>query len=220
MAFRLEEVVLLAIAAGESLFHIRFLFLFAVVFTPMFAAVLARWVPRYEPKLDRPVLNVVLMVLFAWGVFASFPSQARLNQALSRIYPREALEFLRKDPAARQIYSDDSWGSYLLYSLGPNRKVFIDGRFDIYDYAGVFSDFIRIDTAGPQTASLIHKYGIDTFLIFRGSKLAAYLASLADWTQVYADDMSVVFERRGEQVSPGQDEPAGSGRECRLRKAR
>ena len=189
--------MLLVLAVVESLLHMRFLFLFAIIFTPLFATLLARWAPHYDRARDRPVLNAVLVCVFAWGMFAAFPSKAQLDEALGRAYPQSAVRFLSQQPAARRIYSNEGWGSYLLWSFGPHRKVFVDGRFDLYDYSGVMSDYGQIDDPGPRTGLLIQKYGIDTFLIFPGSRLAEYLASQARWKQVYGDALSVVFMRAG-----------------------
>jgi hypothetical protein len=110
--------------------------------------------------------------------------------------------YLRQHPAARRIYSNEGWGSYVLWSLGPERKVFVDGRFDLYDYSGVMLDYFQIDTPGSRTGLLIQKYGIDTFLIYPESRLAEYLASQAGWKRVYADEISTIFLRKHSDCSP------------------
>ena len=65
----------------------------------------------------------------------------------------------------------DQWGGYLIRELGPGRQVFIDGRFDLYDYAGVLTDYGRIATAMPNTPRLLEKYSVRTCLVKRGDVL-------------------------------------------------
>jgi hypothetical protein len=198
--FRPEEVVLLVVAAFESLLHIRFLFLFVIVFTPLFASLLARWAPRYDAALDRPVLNAVLIGVFTCCMVIAFPSKVQLDEALSRVYPRNAVLYLRQHPTARRIYTGDGWGCYVLWALGPQQKVFVDGRLDVYYYAGVFEDYVEIDTLGRRTGFLMQKYGIDAFLVGRRTELRRYLASKPDWERVYEDKISTIFVRKQAQV--------------------
>jgi hypothetical protein len=130
----------------------------------------------------------------------AFPSKVQLDEALSRVYPRNAVLYLRQHPTARRIYTGDGWGCYVLWALGPQQKVFVDGRLDVYYYAGVFEDYVEIDTLGRRTGFLMQKYGIDAFLVGRRTELRRYLASKPDWERVYEDKISTIFVRKQAQV--------------------
>ena len=51
------------------------------------------------------------------------------------------------------LLNEYGWGGYLIWSLGPQQKVFIDGRADIYEYAGVLPDYISMTRMESSTMS-------------------------------------------------------------------
>ena len=193
---RLQDVLLVVVAAFQAFAHTRFLLFFALVFAPMLATLLARLLPPYQPEKDQPILNAALICLLAGGVVAWFPSQTMLQDLLARIYPREAAEYLRRNPVKGRMYNDDEWGNYLIWSLGPEHQVFFDGRYDLYVYAGVFVDFARIKKLDTGTPLLLQKYPIDSFLIDRRSPLKNFLESKPEWERVYQDRISMIFVRK------------------------
>ncbi len=96
------------------------------------------------------------------------------------------------------------WGGYLIWSLGPNHKVFIDGRADIYDYGGVLSDYMSMTLLKPKTLSLLRKYGVEACLLQRDAPLVTLLAALPEWEEVYSDELSVIYvhKRRPSRAVP------------------
>ena len=192
LVYRLEEVLLCLFAVCESLLHIRFLFLFAIVFAPLLAVLLGRWVPVYHLERDKPVLNAVLMGLIVAGLAAAYPSNPALRKVAEREYPKGAVDFLRSHPEIGRTFNED-WGGYLIWS---GRKVFFDGRRDFYEYAGVFSDYISIVNRDPATQFLLRKYGVKSCLLKRGAPLDTFLRTLPDWEQVYSDELSSFYVLR------------------------
>jgi hypothetical protein len=81
--YRLDELGLLLVAVYGTFVHQRLLLFWIPVFTPLLAAVLARWAPRYDQAKDKYLLNAVLIVaaIAAWVKF--FPSQPDLERAVS-----------------------------------------------------------------------------------------------------------------------------------------
>jgi hypothetical protein len=200
---RLEGVTLLAFAAVESCVHARVLFFFIPVFAPMLAKVLAPCLPPYEPGKDHYVANAALIAGMILGIAVFSPGRARLNEVLSQEYPVGAANYVLQGDNLARMYNDDAWGSYLVWRLGPRHKVFIDGRLDIYDYAGVFEDFRVINDVLPGTDLLLRKYRIGSFLLHRKSPLDGYLASKPDWERVYEDKISTIFVRKQNDARQG-----------------
>jgi hypothetical protein len=124
---------------------------------------------------------------------AFFPSREEIEQAVARHYPRGAVEYLRRHPVEAPMLNVLHWGGYLTWELAPDHKVFIDSRIDIYEYAGVFSDYLEIVEARPQAEFLLTKYGVGACLLHRWYPLATFLAAQPNWRQVYADEMSVLY---------------------------
>jgi hypothetical protein len=197
--FRVEEVLFLLVAVGEATLHMRFVVFFVILFTPFLAALLAPWMPAYEATKDRPILNAALIAAVFAGITLTFPSPERLQRALAREYPQGAVEYLRRHPVPRGMFNEETWGGYLVWALGPDHKVFVDGRAELYDSPGVISDFFEIVRPSHQTPSLLRKYGIEAFLLHRGKPLEKYLASQPAWETAYQDDVSVLFVRKPPQ---------------------
>jgi len=156
---------------------------------------LARWMPPYEPQKDHPVANAVLVGLSLSLLAAFIPSRARLNDALAEAYPVGAVEYLRWHPIPTGMFNDDLWGGFLIRSLGPEHRVFIDGRADIYEYGGVLADFGRIANLQGDPLRLLQKYGIKACLLHRDAPLVTMLAHSPDWQRVYEDKISTIFVR-------------------------
>lgn len=197
MRYRLEEMALLLFAAYSASVHRRFFFLFLLVFAPMLATLMTRWVPRYKREKDRPVLNFALIALLLFGVVKFFPSAQAVEQVVDQSYPQNAVAFLRDHPVPGPMLNEYGWGGYLIWSVHPVHKVFIDGRADIYEYGGVLSDYLSIVRLEPDTLRLLRKYRIQSCLVRRDDPLSTLLTALPDWQRVYADDISVIFVHAG-----------------------
>jgi hypothetical protein len=195
-ACRLEEIALLLFATYAACVHRRFFLFFALVFAPAFATLLSRWVPNYEPQKDRYALNALLILALAAFEARSFPSRQELDRQVADTYPAEAVEYLRGHPVPARLFNDYRWGGFLIWALGGERRVFIDGRADAYAYSGVYSDYFRIMTLDPETLSLLRKYETEACLVEPFAPLAVLLRARPEWEQVYGDGFAVIFVRK------------------------
>jgi hypothetical protein len=193
---RLEELGLFLFAVFMTAEHARALPFFAFVFAPLLATLLARWVPAYEPDKDKYALNAVLMVL-AVGAFAwYFPSRQHLEDAAAKICPRGAVEYLRQHPQPGPMLNELTFGGYLPYMLGPQQRVFVDGRLAFYQYHGVFPDYLHITRLERDAPRLLQKYNIQACLTTRTIPLVTYLEASPEWKKAYEDELSILFLRR------------------------
>lgn len=198
VVYRLEIIAPLLLVTYESFVHFRFLLVFVPMFAPIMATYLARWLPAYDAAKERYAMNAVFIVALLLGGLALLPSNMRLQETLRRTYPVGAVEYLRAHPVPSGMFNDDHWGGFLIWSLGPQHKVFIDGRLDIYEYAGVLADYVSIARADQSAFVLLQKYGIRACLLSREVPLVAKLAGSPDWAKAYEDDHSVIFLRKGD----------------------
>ena len=77
------------------------------------------------------LVSVAGLLMVAAVIWAPNPPKAFRAEFDPDRYPAGALATLRGDPSAR-IFTDDEWGDYLIWSLYPSQKVFVDGRDDFY----------------------------------------------------------------------------------------
>ena len=82
--------------------------------------------------------------------------------------PLEAAEYLRDHDPPGFMFNSYNWGGYLIWSLYPDRLVFIDGRTDLYALTGtVLEDYSQVHWIRPgwpwqaeTIAVLLHKRNI------------------------------------------------------------
>jgi hypothetical protein len=193
--WRLEELTLYFLGIVMACLHVRFLLVFVPFFAPLFAVVMARWIPAYERQKDRYLLNAMLMTGMLAGVIHFFPTRAEIEGDIARTYPSRAIAFMRAHPVRSPIFNTYGFGGYIEWSSGGREKVFIDGRGELFEPGGVFADYRYITTLRPGALAVLNLYHVQTCLFDRDKPLAVLLASLPEWKKVYEDDISVVFVR-------------------------
>lgn len=198
---RLQDFLLLLLAIAETFMHARFILLFVPLFAPVLAELLRRWIPPYDSTKDQYVLNAVLMAVIVAAIVKFFPSNQYLEKNLEYKMPVRAVAYVGEHPALGQMFNDAYWGGYMIAKLGATHKVFIDGRFDIYEYSGVLADYLSIIRLAPNTRFLLRKYHVQSCLIPRESPLAVMLHASRRWQEVYQDEVSAIFVRLVPQPS-------------------
>ena len=192
-AVRLEDFTLFIFAVVMTALHARALPLFAIVFTPLLADLLKGRVGDAPPARDRPVLNGLLMAMAVCALIKLFPTRGELKECVAARAPVVAVEFLRRHPPPQPMLNELVFGGYLLYAPGLQQPVFIDGRLDIYQGAGVLADYLRLPSGAAFT---LRKYSIQSCLLPPSAPLVAVLSASGDWRKVYGDGMSVVYVRK------------------------
>jgi hypothetical protein len=203
--WRLEELGLFLSATVMSFLHMRFLSLFVAFFVPVLVVILARWIPKYERQKEVYALNAAVIVAMLSAMIWYFPSPGAYESAVKRAFPVGAVDYLNAHAVPGPLYNSYYFGGYLIFARGPEHKVFIDGRGEVYESAGVMADYIRLTDFDPGSLEVLQKYNIQSCLLPPGDALATVLAALPDWQKVYSDDTSVLFVRRRSEAQPGQE---------------
>ena len=142
------------------------------------------------------ILGVVLIISGISGI----PSQAL---GISQL-PEGAAEFILKNKLSEPIFNTISQGSYLIWKLWPEYKVFIDGRSEVFPL-DVWKEFNTVDEFGVGWKDVFDKYKFNTIVLTGtvpkpGDKLVGAELILAytltqkyDYSLVYWDDASLVI---------------------------
>lgn len=202
LRYRLEELALCLVVLYATFVHFRFAILFAIVFAPLAASIFVRWAPTYDPRKDKYGLNAVLTFVAVLAFVMWLPSESKLQNSVSNEYPVQAVRYIQENSVPGRIFNSYNFGGYLAWALAPEHKVFVDGRGDIYEHAGVFSDYATVTQLKPQALAVLQSYRIDTCLTERDEALTTFLASSPDWKEVYKDGISSMFVRRAARLSP------------------
>jgi hypothetical protein len=92
------------------------------------------------------------------------------------------------------MLNDYTDGGYLIWAA-PEHPVFMDGRADLYEFAGVLSEYGRWATLQSDSNTLLDKYKVDFCLLDRSAPIAHIMPLLQGWRSVYSDEKSVIFVR-------------------------
>jgi hypothetical protein len=209
--WRLEILGLFIFATIMACLHIRFLLIFVPVMAPILAVILARWTPRYDASKDQYLVNAVVMGAILAATVWFFPSQKNLWQQVGKTYPVAAVEYLNDQAVPEPMYDTYGFGGYLILSRGPEHKVFMDGRSELYERGGVLADYLEVSFVKPGAIAVLQKYGFRSCLLHHDEPFATVLAALPEWQKVYEDGTSILFVRRSDsQVSEMRDSGAAN----------
>jgi hypothetical protein len=200
--WRLEELGLFLFGTMMALLHARFLSLFVAFFAPVFVVILARWLPKYDRAKEVYALNAAIILCIVGAMVWYFPTGNDYSRIVGEKFPVAAVQYLNTHSVPGPMYNSNEFGGYLLWARGPEHKVFIDGRSEIYEPAGILSDQVALLNLGPGSLALLEKYKIQSCLLWRNETLATVLAALPEWQRVYADDTSALFVRRQSAAAP------------------
>jgi hypothetical protein len=188
----LDELAFLLLGFYAAMTYSRFLFLAAIVLTPMLARELD-FLPPYHPEVDKTWLNAILIAALLGFCIWRFPSRGQLMRDTIQNYPVKALDYLQQFQPEGRVFNDCLWGGYLIWNVR-NIPVFIDSRIDIYEYNGVFADYL--DAMGVKnTLEILDKYNIRYVLYRQESGVAYLLMHNSGWKTRYQDGTAVLLER-------------------------
>ena len=203
----LAEIWLFLFGIMMACLHLRFLLIFVPFCAPLFATIVARWMPPYDRSKDKWFLNAALMAAVALAMVHYFPSRAELEQNVAHTFPSKAVAYLEQHPAPGPMFNTYGFGGYLVWARGPQHKVFIDGRGDVYERGGVLSDYLYIASINPGALELLDGYGVQSCLLNHNEALTTLLSASPKWRRVYTDDLSALFVRTGLSGAPSTGGP-------------
>ena len=195
LTHKLEDMAMLLFGVYAMCAHMRFAMIFVIFLAPILAGIMARWVPAYDPAKDRYLLNLALIVLVIFALVNLRPSKHEIENMVAKDYPVKAVEYLRQHPQPTGMFNEYGWGGYLISQLGPEHKVFIDGRADLYEYSGVFPDYMTISSGQPEALRVLARHNIQSCLVNRTGSVALLLVASPGWQQAYTDELATIFIR-------------------------
>jgi hypothetical protein len=191
----LHEMLLLILGTWLALTHERMEFVFGILAAPILSRLLMPVWDSYDFEKDRPWPNVVLITISILIMYVAFPNRQQLVTQVNNGNPVKAVEFIRSRHLTGHMLNSYRFGGYLIWAL-PEQPVFIDGRADLFEWAGVLGDFSKWATLQNDPDTLLEKYKIDFCLLERESPMVHVMAVLNGWKVIYSDDLSVIFARQ------------------------
>ena len=192
---RLEEIAIVLLGSYLAVRHSRMVFVFGILAAPVVCRLLAASWRGYRASHDHPKFNALLMASALVLIWWKFPSASTLQSQIDKGYPTAAIAYLQDNGVSGNLLNEYVWGGYFIWAA-PERKVFVDGRTDIFDWTGVLADYMRWYTLQESPHRLLDKYQIDYCVLAANSQIGRAIELLPNWRKAYADDVAVVFTRR------------------------
>jgi hypothetical protein len=205
-ALNLIEVTLVLLLSYMALYSARHVSLFAIVVAPILLRSLESILRGFPDRLFRiyqlrvanllaiersarshfwPVAGVLLIV----GLATAETIQYGFSE---KKFPVAAVDFLKKEPAAGNMFNNDEFGDYLIFTAWPAYRVFMDGRSDMYGEK-YGSDYLRVANTQRGWKDVFEKYNITWVLFDTESPLTAALQEQKDWQPIYSDKTATIF---------------------------
>ncbi len=185
-------------------FFFRFRSLFVFLLAPSLAWQLSRgkWLGRLRWWL--PALATLALLARVAAIERNSYTYRFGAGIHTGILPVEAAEFVMKSGLKGRMFNSYGFGGYFIWRLGPETRVFIDGREDVYVKPGIAADYSNAFQSAQSWQELVSRYGFDYAVITYPeqppSSPQASLDALAfprsGWALVYFDDLAVIYVRR------------------------
>lgn len=142
-------------------------------------------------KAGLALVLALLMFLFARNT--DFNTQG-LDDAMSSVFPVNAVNFLRRNPQPGPLYNTFDWGGFLTWYM-PDQPVAIDGRTDLY---GDEMDTRFFKTQNGDASYVDDPYLNEAQVVLLSKKvpLASVLLTDSRFSLIFQDKLAVVFVRR------------------------
>lgn len=190
----LHELLLLAMGAWLAFSHQRMAIVFGILAAPVVSRLLSSFWSGYEREQDRPVLNAIVMSLAAVAVFLAFPSRAALAKQVDTGSPVAAVEYIKTHHLSGNMLNAYDYGGYLIWAL-PDHPDFIDGRADLFEWAGVLREFGAWALLQSNPNTLLDKYQVSFCVLERVDPVVREFPQMRNWEEVYSDNASVIYVR-------------------------
>ena len=189
-----HELLVLTLGTWFAISHLRMAFVFGILAAPILSRLISTSWDGYNPEQDHPWPNAALIVLSLLICFLAFPNRQYLLSQVNEGNPVKAVEFIKTHHVSGHMLNSYVYGGYLIWGL-PEQPVFLDGRADLYEWAGVLGEFAKWANLQSDPNTLLDRYSVDFCLLERGSPMARVLPLLHNWKVVYSDNASVIFVR-------------------------
>lgn len=209
ISWRFEEFALFLFGIVTAAIHRRFALVFVPFCVPLLATIFARWLPAYDRRKEHYMLNALIIAGLITGMMWFRPTQAAIEEKVAARFPVAAVSYLREHPIPGRMFNAYGFGGYLVWARGPEQKVFLDGRSELFEVGGVLSDYMHITLLEPGALQVMDSYHIESCLMEHDAPLATVLAVLPEWKKVYSDGTSVLFVRRDSSSDPALSATGG-----------
>lgn len=149
-----------------------------------------------KSSVEIPALNALIFIFLIIFLITRVPRSNALNKTVHvKDFPVKAAQFLKSHPQPGHLFNEYDWGGYLIFTLYPQKKVFIDGRMDIHMKTTI-PDYLKIMHYEKGWKKVIKKHNMCLFLLRRDNILSRILLKNKNFRVLYKDKTSIVLLKK------------------------
>jgi tetratricopeptide (TPR) repeat protein len=141
-------------------------------------------------------------VLFRGVMIGGEPRRPALGVE-DQVFPVRAADLISASSESGPVFNTMEYGGYLIWRFYPDRRVFIDGRLDVYGEE-LFDTYLQVLWTGPRWRAIVDSLAVDWLVVAQPPDLSArttrYIGRQAGidtaWALVQWDDVSLTYVRR------------------------
>jgi hypothetical protein len=203
------EIMLVLLFTHMSLYSARYIPLYAIILSPILANQIDNILKEFkEKRLVKRILalsertaktdstakyhiwSIVTVLLIAFMVYTG-KVQYEFNR---KKLPVDAVQFLQKEKLKGNMFNNDEFGDFIIYSAWPEYKVFFDGRSDMYG-ENIGNEYLKITQIKSGWDDVLKKYNVNWLIFQTRSALSNLLLERNDWKLIYSDKVANIFVR-------------------------
>jgi hypothetical protein len=195
---------LVTVGAAAALRHQRNVTLYAV----LWFCLVPRWVEASEFGFLLRKFWARRSALVAWSAALAIALAADIRNHIWALgvpanpgdhpqvfYPVGAVEYLRTQHVAGNLFVPFEYGAYVSWMLYPSIKVSLDSRYEVAYPTTLLDEHLELYRAQPGWRVILTRYPTDAVLVPRGTPVEASLGADTEWPRVYEDDAYTIFAR-------------------------
>src|SRR4030043_148923 len=194
----LIEFMLTFLFTHMALYSVRYIPLFALIIAPILAkhaeSILKESNGRITNFIKKRANSITATDTSARGyiwIFLAFLLVALgVNRGIleyrldGKKNPVAAVEFLKRENLKGNMFNDDEFGDYIIYSAYPQYKVFIHDKMD-WRSEGKVREYLKIARFEKGWDDIIKKYEINWIIFETDHVFSRFLREREDWRPIY-----------------------------------
>ena len=124
-------------------------------------------------------------------------------------YPVAGVRYIKEAGLDGNLFNTYHWGGFLVWEFYPERRVFIDGRADMYGDQFV-EGYKKVYNVRSGWQEVLEQHQVEVALVEKDASVANLLAASPDWEEVFQGEVERIFVRAKRNQSP--QDGAGSTR--------
>jgi len=189
-----------------SLYSARNIPLFAIVTAPYAAVIIQSMLPALNifQKIENAINSVernhkgvilpLLAVIFLASTTLAQKRTSTVNTFDPNKFPVQAVEWMKANPQEGRMFNNFIWGGYLLYTMFPQKLVFIDGQTDFYGEAFT-REYAQVMKLEDGWQDVLVKYDISWAIVESTRPLVPALQNELNWNVLYKDSTTTILHK-------------------------